>query len=149
MDGLPATAWSGPAWVLSLDPAGEGEVGPEELAARWPEVGPERVLLRGSPPSAVLLGPRRPLGLAAAEWLLARGVVLVGTEAWSIEGEADPSLPVHRALLGAGVLLVEGLKLDEVPEGPGELWCLPLRTVAQDGAPARALFLPEAHPWGA
>jgi arylformamidase len=49
---------------------------------------------------------------------------------------------VHRTLLGAGVVIVEGLNLSEVTPGKYEFLCLPLRIRGGDGAPARALLKP-------
>ena len=47
---------------------------------------------------------------------------------------------VHRTLLGAGIVLLEGLNLAEVNPGHYELVCLPLKILGGDGAPARALL---------
>lgn len=141
---IPVDAWSGPAWLLALPP-GEGPVGPEQLAALWPNPAPERLLLRSANSGLDRLGPPvQPLGLAAAEWLVAQGLRLVGTDAWSIEADETGALPVHHALLGAGVQLVEGLRLAGAPEGPGDFVCLPLRLLVPDGAPARAMWRPRA-----
>jgi arylformamidase len=79
---------------------------------------------------------------AGAERLLARGVRLVGIDALSIETDTTGAFPVHRALLGRGVVVLEGLLLDAIPEGPCELVCLPLRLRGGDGGPARALIAP-------
>jgi arylformamidase len=49
---------------------------------------------------------------------------------------------VHRALIDAGVWIIEGLDLTAVPPGPCELICLPLELVGADGAPARAIVRP-------
>jgi arylformamidase len=70
-----------------------------------------------------------------ARVLVERGVRLVGVDYLSV-GDAD----AHRALLGAGVVVVEGLDLRRVEPGPYELICLPLRVVGSDGAPARAVL---------
>ncbi len=50
--------------------------------------------------------------------------------------------PVHHTLLGAGVIIIEGLDLAGVPPGDYELICLPLKLKDDDGAPAR-VFLRE------
>jgi arylformamidase len=47
---------------------------------------------------------------------------------------------VHRTLLGAGVIIIEGLNLAEVAPGSYELICLPLRVAGADGAPARVIL---------
>ena len=54
----------------------------------------------------------------------------------------DDAAGIHRALLSAGVWIIEGLDLSPVAEGSYELICLPLRIPGGDGAPARALLRP-------
>jgi arylformamidase len=76
-----------------------------------------------------------------AEWLVERGIRLVGTDFISIEGSEDPMFPVHRMLLGANVVIVEGLDLREAFPGPYTLWCLPLKIRDGDGGPARAVLV--------
>jgi len=75
-----------------------------------------------------------------ARWLVARGVRLVGIDGPSVasynEGPA-----AHRALLSAGVVLVEGLNLENVAPGVYWLVCLPLRITGSEGAPARAILI--------
>ena len=46
------------------------------------------------------------------------------------------------ALLGAGVVIIEGLDLSDVPAGDYNLMALPLKIRDVDGAPAR-VFLKE------
>jgi arylformamidase len=77
----------------------------------------------------------------AAEAAIARGVRLVGIDSLSIERSAS-GFPVHHRLLGASVVILEGLRLAAVPAGPYQLRCLPLRIRGGDGGPARALLLP-------
>jgi arylformamidase len=73
--------------------------------------------------------------------LVERGPLLVGIDYLSIAPFGDPT-PTHRALLGAGIVVLEGLDLRAVEPGGYELLCLPLRIVGSDGAPARALLRP-------
>jgi arylformamidase len=75
-----------------------------------------------------------------AAWLVERGVQLVGVDYLSVApyGESDPT---HRALLKAGVIIVEGLNLSNVMRGFYELYCLPLKIAGCDGAPARAILI--------
>jgi arylformamidase len=51
----------------------------------------------------------------------------------------DQTGPVHSLLLGAGIIFVEGLALQEVPPGACRVICLPLKLRGSDGAPARAM----------
>ena len=50
--------------------------------------------------------------------------------------------PAHHALLRAGVTIVEGLYLVDVPAGDYTFFCGPLRIVGAEGAPARAFLTP-------
>ena len=54
-----------------------------------------------------------------------------------VEEFRKPGAPAHHALLGAGVVLIEGLNLRDVEPGIYETVCLPLLVVGADGAPAR------------
>ena len=73
-----------------------------------------------------------------AEWLVERGIRLVGVDYLSVAPYTD-SVPTHKILLQAGVVAVEGLDLSAVPRGFYELYCLPLKLQGSDGAPARAI----------
>jgi arylformamidase len=77
----------------------------------------------------------------AAGWLVDHGLRVVGTDYLSIEGYKVPGAPVHHRLLGAGVLIVEGLNLSAVPAGSYQLFCGPIKLRGGDGAPARVLLI--------
>jgi arylformamidase len=77
-----------------------------------------------------------------AEWLVSQGVRLVGVDYLSV-APFKQSRPTHRTLLGAGVVVVEGLDLSQVGPGTYTLYCLPLKLVGSDGAPARAILVEE------
>jgi arylformamidase len=62
--------------------------------------------------------------------------VLVGVEGLSIG-----DLAVHRALLGNGVIILEGLSLCGVPSGNYILHAPPLKLEGADGAPCRAILI--------
>ncbi len=76
----------------------------------------------------------------AAKFLVEMGVKLVGVDYLSVEGYHAQGSPAHQALLGAGVVILEGLNLADVPAGDYELIALPLKIAGADGAPARALL---------
>ncbi len=76
----------------------------------------------------------------AAEWLVTCGVRLVGIDYLSVDAFDAQDFPVHRCLLQAGVVIVEGLDLRAVPPGDYELYALPLLLQDGDGAPARVLL---------
>jgi len=73
---------------------------------------------------------------ATARAVVAKGIRLVGIDYLSIGDEA-----AHRALLGAGVVAIEGLDLRGVEPGEYQLVCAPLKLVGSDGAPARVLLI--------
>jgi len=77
----------------------------------------------------------------AGEWLVERGMVLVGIDYMSIERFHSPTHAVHVALLRKNVVIVEGLDLRAV--SPGEYWmvCAPIKVVGADGAPARVFLM--------
>jgi len=75
-----------------------------------------------------------------AEWLVARGVQLVGVDYLSVAPYED-TVPTHRVLLQANIIVVEGLNLSQVPRGFYDLYCLPLKLVGVEGAPARAILV--------
>ena len=77
--------------------------------------------------------------LGAARALVARGVRLVGLDYLSV-AHADEQVPVHRAFLDHGVVLLEGIDLSEIAPGRYELICFPIRLRGLDGAPCRAVL---------
>jgi arylformamidase len=77
---------------------------------------------------------------AAAQHFVDRGVKLLGIDYLSIEVFHTPGAPAHHTLLSAGVIVVEGLNLAEVEPGVYDMYCLPLRMVGSDGAPARVIL---------
>ncbi len=79
---------------------------------------------------------------AGARWLVGRGVRLVGIDYLSISPWDDLMTP-HQTLLGAGVIVVEGLDLRGIAPGVYQLVCLPLKLAGGEGAPARAILIEE------
>jgi arylformamidase len=79
----------------------------------------------------------------AARYLAQRGVRLVGVDYLSVGAfQEESGRETHRALLSAGIWIVEGLVLKDIAPGEYDLICLPLRIVGSDGAPARAVLRP-------
>jgi arylformamidase len=77
---------------------------------------------------------------SAAYLLVEMGVQLVGIDYLSVDAFERQDFPVHRILLGAGILILEGLDLRAVPPGDYELLALPLLLQHGDGAPVRAIL---------
>ena len=80
------------------------------------------------------------LSLEGARLLIERGVKLIGIDYLSIEAYGVTGHPVHKTLLGAGIVILEGLDFRRVTPGAYELYCLPLRIAGGDGAPCRAVL---------
>lgn len=77
----------------------------------------------------------------AADFLVKLEVKLVGIDYLSIERFKSDDFHVHHALLGAGIVVLEGIDLSEVEPGEYELVCLPLKIRDGDGAPARTILI--------
>ena len=80
-----------------------------------------------------------PFSVDGAMALVELGVKLVGLDYLSAAA-ANEQVPVHRAFLDHGVILLEGVDLSEVPPGRYELFCPPVKLAGSDGAPCRAVL---------
>lgn len=78
-----------------------------------------------------------------ANELVLRGANLVGIDYLSVDKFGDEDYPAHKALLGAGTLVLEGIDLSGVAAGDYELSALPLRIGSADGSPVRAVLTSE------
>lgn len=76
----------------------------------------------------------------AAEYLAGQGVRGVGLDALGIERD-QPDHASHRALLEKRIMVVEGLRLKEVPAGAYFLLVAPLKLIGVEAAPARVLLM--------
>lgn len=75
----------------------------------------------------------------AADYLVDRGAVLVGIDSLNIDDTANLSRPVHSALLGAGVPIVEHLcNLGGLPEGGIRFFAVPAKVAGFGSWPVRA-----------
>ena len=77
---------------------------------------------------------------AVPGFLAQRGILLVGTDAPSVDALDSTSLPCHRTLLRHGIAILEGARLENVPPGDYELICFPLKLAGLDGSPVRAIL---------
>ncbi|MCX8035486.1 MAG: cyclase family protein [Candidatus Sumerlaeia bacterium] len=66
---------------------------------------------------------------------------LVGVDYYSIAPFGSAAVPVHEAILGRGIVALEGINLREVEPGDYELIALPLRIEGSDGSPVRAVLI--------
>jgi len=75
-----------------------------------------------------------------AQFLVDRGVRLVGIDYLSIDKFQSPSHPSHFVLLKNNTLIIEGLNLKAVPAGRYTMVALPLNLQDADGAPTRVIL---------
>jgi arylformamidase len=77
---------------------------------------------------------------SGASFLAERGLDLIGIDYFSV-APFNQTLEPHQILLGAAIVLLEGINLLNVEEGIYHLYCLPLNIVESEGAPARAVLI--------
>lgn len=154
VDQLPVDAFFGPAVVLDLrhlEPLAEitpQVLGAVEAAASVEIRSGDIVLLMTKhderhwehrPKGYAKLKDRPALTVEAAEYLAAKGVKAIGVDTVSPDVSGSP-LPVHRHLLGQGVLIIEALSdLDQIPAGRFLFVALPLKIQGGSGSPVRAV----------
>ena len=145
VDALPLDVLMGQARLIAVDD-GVRSVGEQELKAHDLR-GVERLLIRTrnsawlSSGSAEFHQDYTFLAPEGAAYLVSLGVKLVGVDYLSVEQFHSGHHRTHRTLLGAGVVIVEGLMLTEPAPGDYYFHCLPLRLVGLDGGPARAVLV--------
>lgn len=144
IDAMPLDATVGPARVIAI--RDKAFIGADELSGNRIRPG-ERLLFKTRNSTRhrqagkffedyVAVTPE------AAKYLVSRCIRTVGIDGPSIGPFNEGLAETHRALLGAGIWVIEGLDLSRVPAGRYDLICLPLRIVGADGAPARAILRP-------
>jgi arylformamidase len=138
---LPLDIFCGEAVVISL-PDDDEEVAPDALTALLPEGDIERVLLRTGRTVALGSFPDSwpTLSERSARLLLGRGVRLVGIDAPSVDQRESKTLPVHHMIFSGGAFVLENLDLRRVADGRYELLAFPLKVMALDAAPVRAVL---------
>ena len=143
VDQIPLDRLIGPALLVSFSDDVRA-IGAAELKARDLR-GRTRILLRTR--NSALLSQKQfapdytYLAPDGAEYLVDRGVELVGIDYLSIEQFHSGHHRTHRTLLAKSVVILEGLDLSVPPPGEYQLICLPLRIEGCDGAPARAVLI--------
>ena len=80
------------------------------------------------------------VSLEAAKVFASSCICLLGNEPQAI-GPQNAPMAVHLELLGAGVILLEGIRLSKVPEGVYLLNAAPLNLSGADGSPCRAVLI--------
>lgn len=78
---------------------------------------------------------------SGAAYLAKQKIKGVGIDALGIE-RGQPDHETHKLLFQADIVILEGLRLKEVPEGSYTLYALPLKLRGVEAAPVRAVLLP-------
>ncbi len=79
------------------------------------------------------------IDVSGAEYLSFLNLDLVGVDYLSIAPFAETTQP-HQILLAKEIVLLEGINLISIPEGVYQLYCLPLKIIGCEGAPARVIL---------
>ena len=143
LDEIPLDQFWGKARVIYIK--NQDAITPDELEHHQIEAG-DIVLFRTRNTEAGLLGIKEfqqdhvYVTAEAALSLVKKGVKLVGIDYLSVDKAGDSSFPAHNTFLQNGVIILESVRLSDVPSGIYYLLCLPLRIKHADGAPARAVL---------
>lgn len=138
---LPLEAFAGDCIVLDIS-AATHSVGLELVEALRPLGRVERLLLKTGQTVATGKFPEEwpTITEDAARHLTGQGLLLLGVDAPSVDERESKELPVHRMLFDGGAQIVENLDLRRVQPGRYELMAFPLKIMALDAAPLRAVL---------
>ncbi len=144
IDKVPLSALIGPATVIQIADSVQVIDAAELNRHEWK--GAERIIfrtratLRGWMDSSQFHRDFAYITGDAAQLLADANVKLVAVDYISAEQFAAPAPLAHRALLGKGIPIVEGIYLKDAPAGTYDLIVLPLKVAGHDGSPARAML---------
>ena len=132
IDRVPLNKFIGYAYVAEHDGDITAEVAERILkdAKNADERASERILVKGN---AVMTKE-------GAEVFAKAGIKLFGNESQTV-GPLDAPMEVHLVMLGAKIVLLEGIRLAEVPVGVYLLNAAPINLGGSDGAPCRAVLM--------
>ncbi len=88
----------------------------------------------------ILIKGKSTVSLEAANVFADARVDLIGNESQTV-GPEDGPMAVHKVLLKAEVVLLEGVRLEHVPEGTYLLNAVPINLAGAEGAPCRAVLI--------
>ncbi len=127
---FPLASFTGDCWLACH----EGNVSgadAEAILRRAEEAGAAR---------RILIAGKATVTEEAARVFADAGILLLGNEGQTV-GPEDAPMAVHLILLGAEVILLEGIVLKDIPEGKYFLNAAPLQLGGIDGAPCRAWLM--------
>lgn len=138
---LPLDAFIGPAIVVDVSSLDE-EISIDMLDRLSGENDGERLLLKTNRSIASSTFPDDwPwLSESCARTLLGRGLRLLGVDCPSVDARESKSLSVHHMLFAGNASILENLDLRRIAPGEYELIAFPLKVMALDAAPVRAVL---------
>ena len=137
---VPLTTYLGPCRVIHAIDAG-ALIEPRHVD-RYLHDAPERVLLRTYRAAPVATWDTNFTAIApqTIDLLHRHGVRLIGLDTPSLDPERSKTLEAHQRVRAHGMAILEGIVLDDVPEGDYELIALPLKIAGCDASPVRAVL---------
>ncbi|HZK39817.1 MAG TPA: cyclase family protein [Clostridia bacterium] len=136
IDKIPPAVYIGPCMVIEVD---QNLITGEYVNSNFPHPC-ERLLIKGKGRAFFMD--------SAAEEAAALGIRLIGTDANSIGYKGNQIKP-HKAFLGKGVAVLEGLDLSAVSPGNYFLIAPPVKLGGLEAAPVRALLITDYIFWSA
>jgi kynurenine formamidase len=148
LDQIPVDRFQGPALYIDVSHKGPGApIGAADLEPYADRMDGETVVLlytgwgekRDWTKEWIYRSPY--LSNEGSRFLVERKVRAVGIDHFSIGGTGDENEETHRILLGAGIVVIEGLQLNfpELAQGEWHVMALPLKIRDSSGAPARVV----------
>ncbi len=125
---MPLDHYIGPCCVLSI-PANQ-LVRADYITENLP-LATKRLLLKS--------GGTSYLAPCAAQYLIDKGIITVGTDAWSVAPMEDEA-SIHIPLLSNNIAIIESLDLSIVEDGQYYLVSAPIKIKGADGSPCRAIL---------
>jgi len=139
IDRMPLDLFIGPCQVMRVDVARGGRIAVADLTG---EIASERILFATGtfPDPHVWNDDFAAIDPALVDHLKRCGVRLVGIDTPSVDSASAKVLEAHHRFLVDGIVILEGIVLNDVPDGIYELIALPLRLVGFDASPVRAVL---------
>ena len=128
IDQMPLDAFVGSCWVTHR----RSDITAEDAKTILNDAGDAK--------DRILIGGKCTVTADAAKVFAEAEIRLIGNESQTV-GPEDSPRDVHLILLGAEIVLLEGIRLLDVPEGVYHLSAAPLNLGGCDGAPCRAYLI--------
>ncbi|MFQ3649178.1 MAG: cyclase family protein [Gemmataceae bacterium] len=139
IEAVPLERYLGPCQLIRVAALRGQAIGP----LKWPLVAPRVLIATGTAADPFDFHTDfASLSVELVEQLANAGVFLIGVDTPSVDCSDSKELPVHQACLRYDISILEGLRLESVPEGEYELIALPLPLEGFDASPVRAVLRP-------